>query len=93
MQEPKAPSNALHTPKHITMEEFEAMKPEDRQALLNYFSSFSEVMRRFFVSFEEEEQLVDSAKFEKVNSQALGGVLVVSGPSGVGKDTAIKRLK
>jgi guanylate kinase len=76
----------------ISIKEFEAMKPEDRQALLNYFASFRDVMNKFFVPFEEEQLLVDVAKYEKVNSKSLGGVLVISGPSGVGKDTAIKRL-
>src|SRR3989304_2939599 len=47
---------------------------------------------KFFLPFEEGQLLIDSQKFEKKNSSSLGDVLVIAGPSGVGKDTVIKKL-
>jgi hypothetical protein len=67
MQEPKAPSNSPKQPtsRFISIEEFETMKPEDRQALINYFSSFRDVMSKFFVPFEEELLLTEVLNMKK----------------------------
>lgn len=94
MAEPKKPSAEplQNISRFISLEEFQNLTPEDRQALIAYFTSYKQIMDRFFVSFEEEQLLIDRTEFEKVHSETLGGILVISGHSGVGKDTAIKRL-
>ena len=76
----------------LAIEKFEQLNTEEREALLAYFKSFKNLFDKFFLPFEEEQLLIDSQKFEKKNSSSLGDVLVIAGPSGVGKDTVIKKL-
>ena len=76
----------------MSLEDFSKWSSEEKKALATFFAQYGDQMKKFFVPFEEEQLLIDSQKFEKKNSSSLGDVLVIAGPAGVGKDTAIKKL-
>ncbi len=76
----------------MSLEDFSKSSPEDKKILASFLTQYGAQMKNFFIPFEEEQLLIDSQKFEKKNSASLGDVLVIAGPSGVGKDTAIKKL-
>lgn len=75
-----------------SVDQFLAMPTEKQKRYIEYFTETSDVLKKFFLTREREEELVGEAGAQTHKSEILGKVIVVSGPSGVGKDTAIARL-
>ena len=86
------PENGVLPPHVISIEEFENLTPDEVKQYLHFFSSIKGMMDKFFLPFEEEQLLVDSVAYRRKHSKSLGDVVILSGPSGAGKDTVIKTL-
>ncbi len=76
----------------ISIEELENLTPEEAKEFLKFFSTIKDVMNKFYLPFEEEQLLIDSVAYRRKNSKSLGDVVILSGPSGAGKDTVIQTL-
>ena len=76
----------------FSVPDFVATPPAKRVALLENFNYLKNKLNKFFISTNGERVLLNHIYPEVKVSNPLGKLVIISGPSGVGKDTIIQKF-
>jgi guanylate kinase len=84
--------HSLQIERSISPDEFLSLPQEERRKRLEVVTRLSREVKRLYISRSDEVKFIESTTADTVESKSLGKIVVISGPSGVGKDTAISLL-